>query len=254
MPMNLGGQNEAVALQQSVNAEASRLTGSEHELVAPQLTVRRQGLLATRWLRARARALMLTLGLAKVYADKVTVLRVTGDMPGPFSMDRAELAQSEFDLQFLWDPRSLDGEVATKLMATIREVLGLDQAGLIDRSKLLMDVVSFVSPFAADRWLTDQSRTTAAEVDEEKKELAQVLQGIEATYAGDKGQNADLRLQVMTELEQTPAVAETLRVRPAVAALWEMRKKHFQFVLDQRDNAAIGRSIGVKPASLLGQT
>jgi hypothetical protein len=253
MPVGQGGQGEAVQLTSLISGEASRLTGSEHEAVAPQLTIRRQGLLATRWLQARARALMLTLEMAKTHVDRVTVLRVSGDMAGPFAMDREELRQSEFDLQFLWDPRSLDGEVATKLLATIREVLGLDQAGLIDRSKLLMDVVSFASPFAVDRWLTDQTRTTQAEVDEEKKELAQVLQGIEATYAADKGQNAQLRLQVMTQLEQSAAVSETLQIRPAVAELWEMRKKHFQFVLDQRENAAIGRSIGVKPIHLLGQ-
>jgi hypothetical protein len=196
---------------------------------------------------------MATLEQGKVHADRVEVVRVAGDLPGPFAMSRAELRQARCDLTFVWDPRALNAEEAAKLMAAIREVLALDTSGNVDRTRMMMDLISLLSPYATDRWMRNQEAVTGQEIKDEDEALKGLLVGIEAPYNADAGQNVELRLQVMGEREKSPVVQETLSSRPGVRELWDKRKQAFQFVISQRNNAAIGRRMGVTPDSMMGQ-
>lgn len=185
--------------------------------------------------------------LMQQYMSDVEVSRVVGVMRRPFQVSRAEI-QGKYDLAIEFDVRDLDTEFLAKKLDMIgKMVVPLDTAGVLDRAELVSLVMGAIDPQIAERVVRDYQAVTAGEVEDEQVQFAKLSAGVEPVMK-EGGQNAQLRMQVLQNIIQSnPDIQGRLGQDKVFASLVENRMKHFQFQLQQQQNAQIGR-IGVAPA------
>jgi hypothetical protein len=156
--------------------------------------------------------------------------------------------QGQFDIFISFDVRELDMEfLKAKLDFISKVVVPMDTAGVIDRADLVEAVFSSIDPNLAERVVHNKGSVTQQEVEDEQTQFAKIFAGIEPAIK-ESGQNFQLRLQTLQNILQTNPYARG-RLNgsdPIFQQLVENRMKHFEFMLEQQQNAQIGR-VGVKP-------
>jgi hypothetical protein len=156
--------------------------------------------------------------------------------------------QGQFDLFISFDVRELDMEfLKAKLDFISKVVVPMDTAGVIDRAMLVELVFSAIDSNLAQRVVKNMGSVTQQEVEDEQSQFAKMFAGIEPAIK-ESGQNFQLRLQTLENILQVnPYAKQRLNGSdPVFQQLVDNRKKHFEFMLQQQQNAQIGR-VGVKP-------
>lgn len=201
--------------------------------------------LAGTWLKQWKNAWKMTFKLAQRYMTPMEIARVTGQPPMKISQE--DIA-GRYDLYLEFDARELDTEFMMKKLELIgKYVLPLDVSGVTDRAELVRIAFRMVDPQLADRVVRDSAAVTQSEIEDEQSQFVKISAGVEPPLK-EGGQNAQLRLQVLQNIvASNPEIQQRTKEDPIFAKLLETRVKHFQFMLQQQDNAKIGR-IGVSPA------
>jgi hypothetical protein len=179
------------------------------------------------------------------------LMRVVGGQEPPFEADK-ESIQGRYDLSMQFDARDLDHEfLEQKINLIAQMVTPLDSVGVLDRVGLIQRIMDAIDPNMAEELIKPVEEVTQKEAEEEKMEFAKMASGIESTLKPENsGQNVQLRLQVLQDIVQkNPSIQQKLQEDQTFGALVEQRMKHFQFLMQQRQNAQIGR-VGVE--SVLG--
>lgn len=202
------------------------------------------------WLNEMKQVLHQTFALMQQYMNPMMVARVTGD-PSPVSVSRSEI-QGSYDIMLNFDVRNLDPDfIQTKLDMVTKLLVPLDTMGQLKRGPLLRMVGDVIDPWMADQIIGDESAAQMSEVEDEQNNIVKMLNGIEPA-ARENGQNYPLRKQVLEQaFQQNPMVAALARQPddPRMQ-LFENRYKHLSHMIQQGQNAQIGRT-GMEPTEMM---
>jgi hypothetical protein len=208
---------------------------------------RREAYLA--WLRGGVEdvlipALEQTLALCQQYMGPMRVSRIVGGKREVREVSREDI-KGQFDLQLRI---IMPGEVEDmgKKLEMIRDaVVPVDSEGLLNRAALVRVMMEYIDPRLAEELVDEEETATQREADDELQKFALLSAGVEPPMK--EGVNARLRAQVLQEVIQSnPAVQERAQQDENFRGMLEKRLQHFQFLMQQQENAVIGK-IGVKP-------
>jgi hypothetical protein len=234
----------SLEVENSVRRDVDRLFGRWSAEVPEPVSVEKQQSEADDWLGEISQCGVQTFALAQQYLDPVQVARVAGDDAArEIKVSRQEI-QGRYDFYWAVDVRDVNTEFLKIRIDFIVQLLGLDNAGLVDRAALLNIAFRALDPNLASRVLRPAAEANQRERSDEKAALAQMMVGIEPDLI--EGQDHATRLMVLQEaMQKNPMVQQSAQGNPLFAALLENRVKHHQFMLQQQTNAQTGR-VGVE--------
>lgn len=211
----------------------------------PRIVMLHQQHLVNKFLTEMTLAFQLTWALMQQNLTDQQVARVVGQPMGPRSIEEI---QGQFDIIMTFDVRELDMEFLKQKLAFVKDIVGLDTVGVLDRAKMVGNAMAAVDINWAREIVKPIENVTQAEIEDEQSQFAKMFAGVEPPMK-EGGQNYGLRLQTLQNILQTNPMAQQRMANPddSFAKLVETRMKHFEFQLQQQQNAVIGR-IGVKPA------
>jgi hypothetical protein len=198
-----------------------------------------------KWLREMELCVGMTWMLMQQYMSAEEVQRVVQTLSVPLARGPIDI-RGQYDVMVVFDVRNLDVDYVSAKLEALTKIASLDVAGVMDRAKLIKILVGAVDPVLADDLVKDAEAASQQEVEDEENQFTKIAAGVEPMFK-DGGQNAQLRLQVLQQIVQkNPQLQQRLQQDGVFRAMVENRMKHFQFQLEQQQNAQIGR-MGVKP-------
>jgi len=198
-----------------------------------------------KWLREMELCVGMTWMLMQQFMNQDEVTRVLQFQSAPLAKGPLDI-RGQYDVMVVFDVRNLDSEYVGNKLKALAEITRLDVTGVMDRNKLIKVMVAAVDPGLADELVRDADAASQQEVDDEERQFTKIAAGIEP-MPKEGGENAQLRLQVLQQIiAKNPALQDRYGKDEIFKSMVDNRMKHFQFMLDQQQNAQIGK-MGVKP-------
>jgi hypothetical protein len=211
-------------------------------------------------------AYKLTFAVIQQFAPDEIRYSCLNGMPVDVRVSREEILGQfkvylEFDVADI-DPKSI--EMRGKMVGEI--IQPLDNAGLLDSYGMLKLLLMSISPTWGRQMLKKPQQAQQDEISEAVMNLIKNLNGVETQYR-QKGGDPNTRLQTMQQILSMPAIgtdgkpmlnpetgqpmpgraAQIYQSDPAAAALVQRTMMNEKFLLDQQNNANVGK-VGVKQA------
>lgn len=236
-----------IEIERAVRRDVNEYFGLAGEGVDPNYAQLATQHTVDRWLRDFKAIVTQTWQLMQQYMPPVQILRVSGGQNIPFQADR-ESIQGKFDLSVTFDAKQLDSELlGIKLEYITKNLVPMDNMGVIDRAGLVKFIMSTVDPNIADLIVRDPGPAAQIEADEEQLAFTKIAAGTEPPLP-QEGVNFQLRAQVLQGiLQANPALQQRLQQDEIFRNMIEARMKAFAFQNQQQQNAIIGRQ-GALPA------
>ena len=238
---------DTVMLEKEIKADVANYFGRWAETVHPT----RQALYAQKltddWLGGFRKVLRQTVTLCRQYLSNEEFARITG-VPLPFAIESDLVMPESFDVILDFNAGDLNMEATLQKLKVVNEViLPADTMGVIDRAKYVQWGMRAVDPSMAEDVVRPQEAAANAEIEDEQVQYAKLFGGTEPEMK-PQGQNYALRLQVLqTILQRNPNVQQRYNGDEIFRKMMDARMKHFNFQLQQQQNAQIGR-MGAAPA------
>lgn len=188
----------------------------------------------------------MTFQLMQQWMSPMWIARVGGAATeGPMEVTRADI-QGQFDFEINFDSRDLDVEFVQKKLELIATMVApLDTSAVLDRATLVEWAMRAIDAQLAEQTVRPQEAATQDEIEDEKRNMAMILSGVEPEMR--EGQNHALRLQVMEEtLKLNPEIEQYVAESEPTQQMLAARAQHHQHMLEQEQNKMIGR-VGAKP-------
>lgn len=236
-----------IEIERAVRRDVNEYFGLAGEGVDPNYAQLVTQHTVDRWLRDFKAIVTQTWQLMQQYMPPVQILRVSGGQNIPFSASREDI-QGKFDLSVTFDAKQLDSELlGIKLEYITKNLVPMDNMGVIDRAGLVKFIMSTVDPNIADLIVRDPGPAAQIEADEEQLAFTKIAAGTEPPLP-QEGVNYQLRAQVLQGiLQSNPALQQRLQQDEIFRNMIEARMKAFAFQNQQAQNAMIGRQ-GTLPA------
>jgi hypothetical protein len=252
-PINIGGRtatSEKVQLQLEKAINDFFCRGAE---VPPARLLRYAQSLVSGYLGEMREVLLQTFQLSQQFREPAELARILGvDTPEQATIhDGAVDIRGQFDIELAADARDLDPEMLKLKMETMNTtILPADVTGVVERAGWTRWQMYALDAAMADELVQPVEKVTQQEINDEKQNLALIWSGQEPTMK-ESGENAQLRLQVIQQqLQANPQWAQRYQQaegnQDLFRQLLDARVQHFQHILEQRQNAQIGR-LGVAP-------
>lgn len=226
-------------IENTVVREINRFVGSPGEGVPESVVALLQGDFVSKYLQFMSIILSATFRLDQLYLSEVEVMRVTGMLGQPFKVSREEI-QGSFDFYITFDQREMDSEYAKAKADSLVKLVGLDVNGVMDRNKAVALGAYTIDPDWAEALITDEQQGSMKEILDEQNNVALMMTGQEPPMTKDI--NPKMRLQYLqTITTQSPDVQRKIATDPFTLSLFQNRIKHLNFMLQQQENAKIGR-------------
>ncbi len=227
-------------IEARIREDVDRLMGRWSATVPEPVTIEKQQAEMNEWLADCGTLGRQIWALCQQYLDPVQVSAVQGgDAQETLEVSREEI-QGQY--AFLWrcDVRDANLEFVTERLGLINTLMGIDNAGVIDRPEVLAWAFRSIDPYLASRALRPAAAQNQRERAEEQAALAQMMVGLEPDLI--EGQDHATRLMVLQEaMQSNPIVAQAAQENELFRALLENRVKHHSFMVEQQQNAVIGR-------------
>jgi hypothetical protein len=190
------------------------------------------------------------LGLAwKLYQrmgpDEV-FFQVTGN-PNPQVMTKGS-ADENFSIVVNFDSQSNDPETAETQLKNMVSLVQLDRNGIMDVNKLLEFTASSINPIFADYVLQPAEEAQQKVMKNVTDDLAKIFAGIEVPAQPN---GAQIAMQLVQAYVQQPDVAQRAQSDEAFATRLQKYASQYEFMMQQAQNAEIGR-VGTAPAQMGG--
>jgi len=230
---------DTVGLERQVRSDADNYFGRMVEGVSPQ----RQQLYGQSsvddFLSGLQEAARKTLALARQYYDDALFARVTG-VQMRFAQTDEEIA-AEWDVTLDFNAGDLNMETVMKKLDVIgKAVLPLDTEGVIDRAGIVEWAMRTIDPAIAARYVRAAEPARNQEREDEQLQFLKISNGVEPEFK--EGQNYAIRLQELDKIMQSnPQLQQRYAQDEIFRKLIDSRRQKFQFQLQQRQNALIGR-------------
>jgi len=179
------------------------------------------------------------------YGPPSVFFRVSG-IPEPQEFTKMP-TDHEMDLKVQFDIQNSDPESVEKKLTQLLQLVQYDKSGKIDLGKMLEFAAAAIDPVLADTIMRpgDGSEEMAKNVAED---LTMIFAGIEV---GARPQGAQVATSIIQQYVQQPDIAERAQNDEAFAARLEKYAGQYQFMMQQAENANIGR-LGTEPAAFQG--
>lgn len=229
----------SVEVEKATRAEVSEMAG-RRTADDPGRALRMEQHEVQQWLAFVNEVWRMVLQLCQQFLDPVEIARVVGGESMVQKVSREDI-RGMFDLRVQFDARTLDLDFLKMMLDFTKEMVGLDQDGVIDRAGLVRWGFQALNPQLAEAVVRDVGSVTQREVEEEQSNVLKMSAGIEPPMV-EKGQNHGLRAQVLQQtIGQSPKLQQQLQGDQLFQKLVQARMKHLQGMVQQRQNAQIGR-------------
>ena len=235
-----------IEMDRVIGRRVANLIGLAHAELPPEKVAMHQQWQVTNFLTQMREVVLRILALDQQYMDPMQVSRVIGSGPLPFQITREEI-QGQYDVALMFDVRTMDAEFVKKRWEAIEKAFSLDRTGVLNDVAVTRWILASIDPNLADIAVPDVQAATADEIEEEKAAVAMMASGVEPTMK-EGGQNFRVRLQTMMQtIQVNPELMALYQQGGSFAKMVEARRQHFEFQLEQQQNAVIGR-VGAAPA------
>lgn len=234
---------DTINIEKQVRDDVDDYFGRISETVNPSRQMLYQQASVDDWLAGMIRAVDQTLALVDQYNPELYE-QVTG-----IPLADGEMIRGEVDLLFDFNAADLNMDYALKKAEVMNKaVLPADTEGVIDRAAYVTWLARSLDPLMAGVVVREVEVAHAKEIEDEQKNFALIMAGTEPEMK-PSGQNFALRARVLQGILQANAedIERDLANKPKSAEMLKTRMEHFQFQVQQVENAKIGR-IGAMPA------
>jgi len=227
-------------MENAIRADAANLLGLSHPNVPEAKQRMHQQWLVNNFLMGARDVVLLILSVDQQYMDPLLVSRVVGGSgEQSFAVTREEIA-GQFDVLLKFDVNSNNMDFITARWGVIQQAYANDRSGVMNDEVITKWLLNSIDPNLADLAIGDAKQVAEDEVSEEKRELA--IAAMKVVLPPRKVRNPESRLQAIQEVLQTnPTLGPMFQEDAQYRAIVEARAKKYQFDVDQKKNAEIGR-------------
>jgi len=230
----------ALDMEERIRAGNANLLGLFHEGVPQAKTMMHQQFIVTNWLIQCREVLLKVLALDQRFMDPMTITRVIGNGPLPFTVTREEIA-GQFDVALEFDVRMLDMEYVKERWNVIKEAYANDRSGVMNDEVITRWLINSIDPTLADAAIGDATEVAKREAEDEKVQLA--VAAMDVVLQPKEGGNAQSRLRAIDEeLTQNQKLGGLYMTDPNYRAIVDARRAKYEFDVQQRKNAGTGRT------------
>jgi len=233
----------SVEMERTMERQADAMVGLDYE--DPMSQMRRQ-FLVDKFLSHAAEVLRLAYRCFQRFGPDSMFFRVTGS-PDPQQFDKGN-PDENYDIVISYDVLNSDPDAQEKKLNQLVSLTQLDRNGRISIDKLLEVAASSIDPTLADAILQPQEDAQEQVVKQVTDDLAKIFAGIEMPA---RPNGAQVALQVLQQYAQQPDVAQRIQQDEAFRARIEKYAGQYTFMMQQAQNAKIGR-VGTAPAQMGG--
>lgn len=238
-----GDPNGAFMLIQTVEQNHASYFGQYHPNIPLPKTQTAQQFLVNNWLDVWSEAFAMAFSMILQYMTPEEIEGITGKaIPQNLSN-----VSNMYDFQVKYDVRELDTAfVIEKLKAITQFVLPLDNAGVIDRTKLVKAAVEAIDPDKAKDLIINTGTASQMMYKNVQTDLGMMMLGNEAQYV-ENDPSAESKLQYLQDImSKNPKAQQYMQGDPHFRALLDNYVKNLQMSVSQQQNKQIGRT-GVTP-------
>ena len=230
-------------VEQSMRLQADRAVGLD--LTNPISAIRQQFYVG-KFLDHVRDVLALAWKLYQRMGPDEVFFQVTGN-PNPQVMSKGS-PDENFSITVAFDSQASDPETADLQLKNMVSLVQMDRNGIIDVNKMLEFVAASINPIFADYVLQPAEESQQKIAKAVTDDLAKIFSGIEVPAQAN---GAQVAMQMVQAYVQQPDIAQRAQQDEAFAARLQKYAGQYQFMLQQAQNAQIGR-IGTAPAQMGG--
>tara|TARA_R110002020_G_scaffold231146_5_gene442258 strand:+ start:2899 stop:4980 length:2082 start_codon:yes stop_codon:yes gene_type:complete len=230
----------SIEIEQTLQAQADRLMGLDESPIS-QLKLQ---FLVNKFLKHSADVIKLAYKCFQRFGPDSVFFRVTGS-PDPQTFGKGN-PDENFDVTISYDVLNTDPETQEKKLAQIQALTALDRNGRINVDNLLTVIANSVDPVLADQILQPVEDSMQQVVKQVTDDLSKIFAGIEMPARPNGGQIA---MQVIQQYTSQPDIQQRASQDEAFAARLEKYIGQYTFMMQQQQNAQVGR-IGTQPAAM----
>lgn len=231
----------SVEMEQTMLGQADRLVGLDEDSSISQV---RKQFMIDKYLQHSAEVLRMAYKCFQRFGPDSVFFRVTGS-PDPITLDKGDPDES-YDIIINYDQLNSDPEKLEVKLQQIMNLTQFDSSGRINTQALLDAVTNSIDPVLADAVLQPAENAREQVVQDVTDDLSKIFAGIEMPARPTGGQVA---LQIISEYVKQPDVAQRVQGDKAFAERLQKYTAQYQFMMQQNQNAQIGR-IGTNPAQM----
>tara|TARA_R100001126_G_scaffold51839_1_gene29299 strand:+ start:849 stop:2942 length:2094 start_codon:yes stop_codon:yes gene_type:complete len=231
----------SVEMENNLQAQADRMVGLDEE--SPLSSVRRQ-FLVDKYLQHIAQVVATCYKNFQRFGPDEIFFNVTG-VPDPQMFNKGN-PNENYDVTVSFDVLNASSEKQEAKLNQLVSLIQMDRNGLIDVDKLLTAIAGSIDPVLASGILRPAQEAQDKMLKDITDDLSKIYAGIEVPARPNGAQAA---LQIIQSYVQQPDVAKRLQEDEAFAQRLQKYNAQYQFVIQQAENAQIGR-IGTQPAQM----
>ena len=230
----------SVEIESTLQAQADRLMGLDGTAIS-QLKLQ---FLTNKFLKHSADVIKLAYKCFQRFGPDSIFFRVTGS-PDPQTFGKGD-PNEDFDVTISYDVLNTDPETQEKKLAQIQALTALDRNGRINVDALLTVIANSVDPVLADQILQPVETAMQQVTKQVTDDLTKIFAGIEMPA---RPNGAQIAMQVIQQYATQPDIQARLQSDESFAARFQKYVGQYQFMMQQMQNAQIGR-IGTEPAAM----
>ena len=231
----------SVEMENNLQAQADRMVGLDED--SPLSSVRRQ-FLVDKYLQHIAQVVATCYKNFQRFGPNEIFFNVTG-IPDPQMFDKGN-PNENYDVTVSFDVLNASSEKQEAKLNQLVSLIQMDRNGLIDVDKLLTAIAGSIDPVLASGILRPAQEAQDKMLKDITDDLSKIYSGIEVPARPNGAQAA---LQIIQSYVQQPDIAKRLQEDEAFAQRLQKYNAQYQFVIQQAENAQIGR-IGTAPAQM----
>lgn len=233
----------SVEMERNMQARADRLVGLDVE--DPLSQVQRQAM-TDKFLDHIGRVLYRCFQMFQRFGPDDVMFRVTGS-PEMVEFKKGD-PNENYDVLLSYDVMNTDPETLEKKLSQIASLIQMDRNGTMDVDKFIALAASSIDPIVADQMLIPSQDAQKKIGEQVTADLGQIYAGIERPALPN---GAQIALQVIQAYTQQPDIQQRLMQDEAFRARLEKYQGQYTFMMQQAQNAQIGK-IGTAPAQMGG--
>jgi hypothetical protein len=230
----------SIEIEQTLQAQADRLMGLDESPIS-QLKLQ---FLVNKFLKHSADVIKLAYKCFQRFGPDSVFFRVTGS-PDPQMFGKGDPLE-DFDVTISYDVLNTDPETQEKKLAQIQALTALDRNGRINVDALLTVIANSVDPVLADQILQPVEDSMQQVVKQVTDDLSKIFAGIEMPA---RPNGAQIAMQIIQQYVSQPDVQQRLAQDEMFRARLEKYQGQYTFMMQQAQNAQVGR-IGTQPAAM----
>ena len=236
-----GFNQGSVEMERNLQGQADRMVGLDEE--SPISSVRRQ-FLVDKYLQHIAQVVATCYKNFQRFGPNEIFFNVTG-VPDPQMFNKGD-PNENYDVTVSFDVLNASSEKQEAKLNQLVSLVQMDRNGLIDVDKLLTAIAGSIDPVLASGILRPAQEAQDKMLKDITDDLSKIYSGIEVPARPNCAQAA---LQIIQSYVQQPDVAQRLQEDEAFAQRLQKYNAQYLFVIQQAENAQIGR-IGTAPAQM----